>query len=65
MPGLHLLAAVETEVAAQLNQELLEVLDESAFKVAFGLLRHKIDKLEEVDVLEDRRGLRVQFCHHW
>jgi hypothetical protein len=56
-------AVDKTEVAAQLNQELLGVLDESLFEVTLGMLGRKIDKLDEEDVLEDRRGVGVQFCH--
>ena len=58
----RLLAADEPEVAAELEQELLELLDQTALQVGLGVLGRKVKKLDEVLVFKERRGIGMQFC---
>ena len=44
----RVLAADEAEVAAQLDQELLELLDQAALQVGLGMRGRKVEELDEV-----------------
>ena len=54
-------AADEAEVAAQLEQEPLELLDQGPLQVGLGMRRRKVKELNEIRILEDRGGIGVQF----
>ena len=41
------------EVAAEFDQDLLELLDQTALQVGLGMRRRKVEELDEVSVLED------------
>ena len=51
----RVLAADEAEVAAELDQELLELLDQAALQVGLGVAGRQVEELDEIAVLEDAR----------
>ena len=57
----RVMTADVAEVAAELDQELLELLDQTALQVGLGMPRRKVEELDEVAVFEDGCGVRVQF----
>jgi hypothetical protein len=53
----RVLAADIAEVAAKLDQKLLQFLHQSTMQVGFGVSRRKVEKINEIGILEDRRGV--------
>ena len=53
----RVMAADVAEVAAEFDQELLELLDQAALQVGLGMPRRKVEELDEVAVLEDGGGV--------
>ncbi len=53
----RVLAADVAEIAAELDQELLELLDQGPLQVGLGMLGRKVQELHEIGILEDRRGV--------
>jgi hypothetical protein len=53
----RVLAADIAEVAAKLDQKLLQFLHQSTMQVGFGVSRWKVEKIDEIGILEDRRGV--------
>ncbi len=49
----RVMTADVAEVAAEFDQELLELLDQTALQVGLGMPRRKVEELDEVAVLED------------
>lgn len=60
-----ILASDETEVAAQFDEELLELLDQPALQIRLAVGCRQVEELQQVAVSKHRRGIRIQFCHHW
>ncbi len=57
----RILLADEGEVAPQLPQEPSEPAHEASAQIVFGMIRRKIEELDDVAVLEGASGLRRQF----
>ena len=55
----RVLAADEAEIAAQLEKELLELLDQAMLQVGLGVAGRKVNELDEIGVLEDGGGVGV------
>ena len=49
------------DIAAELGQELFELLDQGTLQVDLGMRRWKVEKLYEIRILEDRCGIGMQF----
>ncbi len=61
----RVMTADEAEVAAKFDQEVLELLDQTALQVGLGMPWRKVEKLDEVAVLEDGGGVGMQFSQRW
>jgi len=61
----QVLLAHETEVAAQFEEEFLQVRHQAALEVALVVNLWQIEKVEQVGVLEEVFGSGIQLCHHW
>jgi hypothetical protein len=58
----RVLAAEVAEIAAELDQELLELLDQSLLQVDFGMRGWQVEELNEMRIFEDRCGVWMQIC---
>ena len=66
IPNLHwILGAYEAEIAAQLDQEVLQPEDQPAMQVALGVFPRQVQEFDHVGVFEGVQRLRVHLCHQW
>ena len=59
-----IITADKAEIAAEFDQKLLELFDQRPLQFAFGMFGRKLQKFEQVSILENRRGFGVNFSHH-
>jgi len=57
----RVLAADVTEIAPELDQELLELLDQGPLQIDLGMLGRKVEELDKIGIPEDRCGIGMQF----
>jgi hypothetical protein len=61
----RILAADEAEVAPQLDEEALQVLDQSQVQIRLGMRGGEVEEFDEVGVLEEGGRARMQIAQRW
>ena len=55
------MAADEAEVAAEFDEEILEFFNQAAMEIGFGMILGQVEKLNQITVFKDGRGVGMQF----
>ncbi len=60
-----ILRSNEAEIASQLDQKVLQLVQQTTMQVCFRMGRRQTEKLHGIGIPEDAEGFRVHLSHRW